>query len=243
MRKPETLRVRCLGTFAYRGDGVWENGPTFKRGRELLQYLATYARAAASSETLVDAFWPDADNDAVRHRLHLAVAGARAALRQIFPTIEAIRCVGGSYGWNPALEIVSDVDQLFAYARAGTTDAMKRGVALYGGEYCSGENAEWMFALRVRAQSAYVTMLERLAEDAVERLDHATALEYALQLAEADRGHEGAARLVMRAFAAVGRRSAALAQYDALRRWLARHLNVEPSRATVALREEIAAGG
>lgn len=243
MKTEAKLHVRCLGTFAFRGDGVWKKGPTFKRGRELLQYLATYSRAAVSRDTLAEVFWPELDADTVRHRLHLAVAGARAALRAAVPEIDPIRCAGGSYAWHPALCVETDYDAFFACQREGTLDAMRRGVALYAGDYCAGESAEWMYALRVRAQSAYVTMLERLAADAIGRDDPATALEYGLQLVEADRGHEGAARLVMRAFAAVGRRAAALDAYDALCRWLRRHLNVAPARATTELREEIAAGG
>jgi DNA-binding SARP family transcriptional activator len=237
------LHVRCLGAFAFRSDGGWNAGPSFKRGRELLQYLATYPRVAASRETLAEAFWPELDADAVRHRLHLAVTGARAAVRAVVPAVDAIRYNGASYAWDPGVCIETDYAALFACDREGTIDALRRGIALYSGDYCSGESAEWMYALRVRASSMYVSMLDRLAADAVARGDNATALAYGLQLVEADRGHEGAARLVMRAFAAVGRRAAALDEYAALCRWLRRHLNVAPSRATAALREEIAAGG
>jgi DNA-binding SARP family transcriptional activator len=237
------LHVRCLGAFAFRSDGGWNYGPSFKRGRELLQYLATYPRAAASRETLAEAFWPELDADAVRHRVHLAVAGARAALRAVVPAVDAICCNGGSYAWHPGLSVDTDYAEFFACDREGTTDALRRGIGLYSGEYCAGESAEWMHPMRVRASSMYVSMLERLAADAVAHCDNAAALEFGLQLVEADRGHEGATRLVMRALAALGRRAAAVAEYDALTRWLRRHLNVTPSRATAALREEIASGG
>jgi len=238
-----SLQVRCLGSFAFRADGAWQTGPTFKRGRELLQYLATYSRAAVSRDTLAEIFWPDLDAEAVRHRLHLAVTGARASLRAAIPALDAIRCAGGSYAWHPSVRVETDYEAFLACYRDGSIDAQRRGVGLYAGDYCAGERAEWMYALRVRASSAFVTMLERLAEDAAARNDPATALDYGLQLVEADRGHEGATRLVMRAFAAVGRRGAALDEYDALHRWLRLHLNVAPSRATAALREEIAEGG
>jgi DNA-binding SARP family transcriptional activator len=190
-----TLHVRCLGTFSYRANGDWQSGPAFKRGREFLQYLSSYPRAALSRETLVEAFWPEVGLDAVRHRLHLAATGARAALRAVLPEIDAIRCVGNGYQWHPAIRINSDYEDLLGCCRDGTDAALKHGIALYAGEFCAGEVAEWMYALRARALHSYTTMLERLAEAAITRADYSAALNYALQLIEIDRGHEEATRL------------------------------------------------
>jgi DNA-binding SARP family transcriptional activator len=236
------LQVRCLGTFAFRGDGMWSAGPTFKREREFLQYLVSYPRVPASFGTLAEALWPNQDSDFVGHRLHLAVSGARAALRAVLPNVDAIRCMGGSYAWDPAVVIESDVDQLLRANREATRDAMESAIALYVGEFFAGENAEWMYPLRVRCANAYVTMLERLAEAAIGERDYAGALEWAFRLVESDRAHEGAMRLVMHALAASGRRGAALVQYDALVQYLRRHLAIEPSCQTVALRNEIIRG-
>jgi DNA-binding SARP family transcriptional activator len=87
-----------------------------------------------------------------------------------------------------------------------------------------------------------VRLLERLAEAAIAERDYDSALEWSLRLAESDRSHEGAARLVMRSLAASGRRGAALEQFDELLRYLRSHLAIEPSAQTIALREEIARG-
>ncbi|MFY9718072.1 MAG: bacterial transcriptional activator domain-containing protein [Candidatus Cybelea sp.] len=235
-----TLSVRCLGSFEYRGDGTWQSGPAFKHGREFLEYMTAYPRAPASYELLADAFWPACEVGSVRHRLHMAATGARAALRRVLPAVDAIRVLASAYAWDPRVRVESDYQQLLAYCDDGTVQAMKRGVALYLGEFCSGERAEWMYALRARAAVAYITMLQALAEDALARVDNAGALRYALQLIEADRGHEGATRLAMRAFAGMGCRGAALEKYDALQRWLRLHLGVLPGVDTRALRDEVA---
>lgn len=84
------LHVRCLGAFAIRGAGEWLPGPTFKRGREFIQYLISYPRASVSRDALANIFWPDLDSDVATHRLHLAVAGARAALREVLPDVDKI---------------------------------------------------------------------------------------------------------------------------------------------------------
>lgn len=233
------LRVRCLGTFSFCAEGAWSCGPAFKRGREFLQYFVSYPRATASREVLVGAFWPELDVSAALHRLHIAAAGARAALRSLSPMIDGIRCHGGAYAWNPAIHIDSDAELLLAASRASSMEDMQKAVSLYAGDYLAGEEAEWIYPLRVRCANAYAIVLERLAENASERRDWQGALEYALRLIEADRAHEGATRLAMRALGAMGRRGAALAVYDALSLYLHHHLMLEPSAATREVRVAI----
>ena len=99
-----------------------------------------------------------------------------------------------------------------------------------------------MYPLRVRCANAYAIVLERLAEDCSLRAQWAASLEYALRLIEADRAHEGAARLAMRALTAMGRRGAALAVFDALTRYLQHHLMLKPSDRTCELRAAIVTG-
>ena len=238
----ETLHVRCLGSFAFRGSDTWSNGPAFKRGRELLEYFAAYADHAISRDTLLEAFWPSFEGPSVAHRLHIAVSGARAALRVVVPCDEPIRSSAGRYLWDPVINVQSDLQRFFTLASEKTIVAMRAGVAMYSGEFLAGEEADWIYPLRVRCASAYATMLEGLADDASRRCDHADALDYALRLVEGDRAHEGATRIAMQAFAALGRRGAALAEYDQLAKYLDRHLGIAPAAATQEVRSAIVAG-
>lgn len=233
------LEVRCLGSFSFRTQSAWASGPALKRGREFLQYLCTCPHRFASCDALVEAFWPDLDNENVMHRLHLAVSGARAALRAAIPGIEAIRCLAGGYGWSPDIMITSDVDGLLAAARSGEIDVMEHAVTLYRGEFLAGENADWMYPMRLRCANAYASVLERLANHALGRGDLPSALDHASSLTSFDRAHEGATRVLMRALAQSGRRAAALAEYEALASYLRKHLDLGPSTATVALRDAI----
>jgi DNA-binding SARP family transcriptional activator len=236
------LQVRCLGAFAFRGPGPWLSGPTFKRGREFLQYLVSYPRAAVSRDTLASAFWPELDGQLAAHRLHIAAAGARAALREAFPDIDGIRFCGGTYAWDAQVRIESDAQTLLEASRGSSLDAMREAVKLYNGEYLAGEHAEWMYPLRLRYANAFAVMLERLADDAIARRDYGTALDYALRLLESDRANESGTRLVMQSLAAVGRRAAALTAYDDLADYLRHHLALAPSARTITLRETILKG-
>lgn len=236
------LRARCLGTFALRGSGDWNTESALRRGRGLLQYLVSYPNVQASRETLAEALWPEHDGDGVTHRLHLAVSGVRAALRPLLSGIDAIRCVAGSYTWHPAVTIESDVEQFLRAAREGSLEEIRDAVALYVGEFLAGHNSDWIYPLRARCANAYVTMLERLATTAIAEHDYPRALEWSLRLAESDRSHEGAARMVMQVLAAGGRRGAALAQFEELKRYLRVHLDIVPAPQTEALRAEIIRG-
>ncbi len=208
-----------------------------------MQYLINYSRAAVSRDTLIGTFWPALDADTAVHRLHLAAAGARAALRALSPEIDGIRCSGGAYGWDPSIPIESDAERLLAASRGNASaEELKDAAELYRGEFLAGDDAEWMYPLRVRCANAYAVILERLAERAFERDAYAEALEHVLLLLETEPDHEGATRLAMRSFAAMGRRGAALAAFDSLATYLHHHLALTPSPQTNELRASIAEG-
>jgi DNA-binding SARP family transcriptional activator len=229
------LEFRYLGHFALRGGGEWHPGPSPKKGRDLIQYLGAYPRRVGTREQLAAAFWPELETDAVAHRVHLAASGARAYLRHVLAGYDAIHRVASGYAWSSRLTISSDVDEFLTCCRSGTPDALRSAVALYGGAFLAGELAEWLQPLRIRCATAYECALERLAEFAAAGGDHASALSYGLQLVDTEPAHEGATRLVMRSFAALGQRHRALERFDGLREYLRKHLGVEPTDETSSL--------
>jgi DNA-binding SARP family transcriptional activator len=193
-------------------------------------------------ETLADTFWPDIEADTVSHRLHLAVSGARGALRHATGAFNPIRCVSGAYGWHPLITVQSDAMRFDECYNSSSPASALEGVNLYVGEFLAGEDKDWILPIRLRYASAYVAMLECLAAEAARRGDHESALRHALQLVETDRSHEGAARLAMRCLGRLGRRTLALAQYEQLRGYLKIHLGVKPTAETDRLRSSILKG-
>jgi DNA-binding SARP family transcriptional activator len=236
------LSVRCLGQFRLLGNDGWQQGPPLKKGRELLAYLVTHPRRVAAKEKLIESFWPGTDADEGTHRVHLAVSGARAALRAVLPCGDAIQSVPGGYLWNPRVPIVSDVDSFLACANTPTIASYECGVSLYEGEFLAGDRGEWIEPLRTWYASRYLDMLVHLANDAAERADYAKALEYGLRIMENDPGHEAGARCVMFSLAGLSRRSAALMHYDGLKSFLTRQLGIEPAPETTALWQRIRSG-
>jgi DNA-binding SARP family transcriptional activator len=233
------LQFRFLGPFAVCSAGAWHPGPPPKKGREFIQYLGVYPRRVATIEDLASAFWPRFEIDDVRHRIHLAASGARIFLRHVLGGVDALKCLGGGYTWDPAIRIESDVEQFIARSRHGTLDAFREAIELYGGEFLAGETADWLQPMRVRLATARASALEALAESAFASRDYARALSFGLELVDAERGHESGTRLVMRCFASLGQRTRVLEQYMALKNYLAEQIGVEPTDETAHLAHQL----
>lgn len=236
------LRFRCFGHFAFLDDTVRKRAPGLHRGREFLQYLVAHRHAPVARDALAYAFWPELETDAVVHRLHVAVSGARAALRPATRGLDPIRCVGTSYSWHPSIRLHVDVDVFTAYYRDGSISAMREAIDLYQGSFLADESGDWVVPLRVRYESEFITMIERLIADRMTRHEYSDALELALHGLAVDRAHEGITRVAMTCFGRLGRRAPALAEYESLACYLRKVLGVEPMSATQELRDAIRDG-
>jgi DNA-binding SARP family transcriptional activator len=227
-----TLQARCFGNFRVAFGGGWERGPEQKRAREVMQYLILHPTGVAPRERLTEVLWPGETSEVVMHRLHSAVSGARAFLRGALGGLNAIRCSDEGYAWHHDVRIESDVTSFADLYRDGSAAAAAKAVELYRGELLAGQDAEWVRPARVKYAAMYASLVERLSGAAFRAGDFEGALHYGLELLEIDRAHEGASRLVLCCFEALGRRAQALGEYEALRAYLQKHLGVEPMPET-----------
>ena len=67
------------------------------RGLSLLKYLLLYHKQNTPREVLMDIFWPDADPDAARNNLNVAIHGLRQVLRTV-TDVGVIHFEDGAYG-------------------------------------------------------------------------------------------------------------------------------------------------
>jgi DNA-binding SARP family transcriptional activator len=237
-----TLEFRCLGGFSFNGGDRWRAAPARARGGGLLAYLASHSRSAVFRETLSEAFWPELNADQSAHRLHLAVSGARAAVRKALPSINPIVFANDAYAWNPSVDVKCDTDCLERCFNDGSPSALSEGIGVYAGQFLAGDHSDWVLPLRVRYEQMYVTMLEDLARAALLAADYGRATNFALRLVEVDRANERATQLAMLSAAGAGHRWTALAHFDNLERYLRKWLGVEPTSATRLLRGQILKG-
>jgi DNA-binding SARP family transcriptional activator len=229
------LRATCFGNFRVAAAGGWGRGPEPKRAREVMQYLILHPNGVAPRERLIDVLWPGDTSGVVIHRLHSAVSAARTFLRRAMDGFNAILCSDEGYGWDPRMRIECDVGTFVALYRDGSASAMTAAISLYRGELLEGQEADWVRPTRLKYASMYASMVERLSNNAIEAGDFEQALHFALELLEMDRAHEGASRLVLRCFEALGRRAQAALEYSSLRAYLRKHLGVEPMPETTQL--------
>lgn len=235
------LNVRCFGEFRFDGPGESRPAPAAKRGRNLLQILALRPGQLVSRGRLCELLWPGSDAESLANRLHISASGARSFLREILRGFDAIRCTAEGYAWHPAIQLRSDLAAFSNLYEEGSAASLNEAIALYRGELFEGDDADWFQPARVKFATMYASAVERLAWGAFDGGSFERALQYGLELLALDRAHEGASRLVMRCFGALGRRGRALAEYDALRAYLRRHLSVEPMPETSTLIQKIMA--
>ncbi|MAT98895.1 MAG: hypothetical protein CL608_17260, partial [Anaerolineaceae bacterium] len=98
---------------------------------------------------------------------------------------------------------------------------------------------EWLFFERERLRTHYQNALAAQLQASEARGDYPAMVAAAHKLLQLDNLREKWLRAAMRGYAALGKRQAALAEYERGREQLQTELGVEPAPATIALYEEI----
>jgi DNA-binding SARP family transcriptional activator len=238
------LDVRVLGGLQLAVGGRPLDGLASAKGRALLVYLAVTA-AAQSRSALAGLLWSDLPEETARTNLRLVLTKLRRALPQhLHVTRQSVGLAAGYPVWVDALEVAR------LASAADDPDALLAGVDLCRGEFLAGVDVpgaplfdEWVVAERAACRTAVLGVLDRAMQVTRDRADTATGIDVARRMLDLEPLHQEAHRALMWFLAHGGQPSAALAQYERCRSVLAEELGVEPSPATVALREEILRAG
>jgi DNA-binding SARP family transcriptional activator len=240
------LAVRLLGPFELTVDGTaivdWQG----RLGPMVLKFLLAQPRRRCSRDMLIEQFWPFADADRARNRLHVAVSSLRRALRAS-ADVALIEHRDGWYHLSPTVNLVIDVDEFDRCIDDGdrllrqgdpahALEAFRRAVHLYRGDYladCPYE--EWATTAREAYRTAYLRALERVAALAEELDLIVDATDAAARMLRVDPCREDAHRTLMRCHARHHRLAEVLRQYERCRKCLADTLGVTPQPETVAL--------
>ena len=234
--------LELLGGFRLTTAGTELRLPT-RKAEALLAYLALPAGKPHARETLSALLWGERGDAQARHSLSQTLFSIRKVAADAgAPTAVVIDTRGVAL--DPVCVGV-DADRFAQLAAAGTPAALSEAAILYRGDLLEGlclrEEAfeEWLANERRRlhelALSAYSGLLGHYA--AAGRAEE--AVQAALRLVALDPLQESVHRHVMRLYAAQGRPSSALKQYELCARTLRRELGIEPETETTALRDEI----
>jgi len=199
----------------------------------------------------MERFWPEAEPEAARNNLNVAVHRLRRALGgNGFPFV---LFAGGHYRLNPKLEVSIDADDFLLHAghaseldRAQDVDGAIREYnaagALYQGELLSEDrhdHDEWLLPLRQQFRDKYLHVLDRLGRIHFERQDLPSCMTACGKVLAVDACNEGAHRTLMRGYARLGQPQLAQQQYQACVQALNRELGIPASAETTELYRQI----
>jgi len=190
--------------------------------------------------TLAAFLWPDASEQSARGALRRTLSVLRTALGDRWLDVD-----GDTVSLDPTgLQV--DVREFRRTLREGRLGDAAR---LYRGDFLQGFSLrdsaafdEWQAAEADALRAEYADALAKLAESATRAGDDAAAIAHLKRRLTLDPLHEPAHRELMRLYAKIGDRSAALRQYHECTRLLDGELGVAPAAETRALRDAIEAG-
>jgi len=222
----------------------------------LLAYLAVEAAHPHSRQTLATLLWPERSDTEALGALRFALSNLRAVLHDRDATVPFLLIDRSRVQLNPQAEVWVDAvafreraaalrEQGAACETVPSVEALRVALALYRGPFLQGFNfgdsldfESWALRTREQLERQWLRLLHYLGTEQ-------EAAEHYIQAAEAYRAilqsqpwDEDAHRCLMRALAANGEYSAALAQYMACRQALG-DLGIEPGRATNALYQRL----
>ncbi len=242
----DRIEVRLLGPLQVRrADGSLVHPQEWRTGKtvDLLRLLATRAGEAVSVDEILEALWPQVDEQRGRGSLRNALGHLRKLLGQgaIERRPDGLVLRGA---WVDSAALLALADEARRHARHGrlalAVKVAREADALHLGEFTTHDpDALWAVPVRENLESRFREMTLDAAEHAVELGWMRDGLELGQRALEADATSERAYRVLMRAYTGLGETERALRVYERCRAVLAEDLGLDPSPQTRALHLEI----
>ena len=230
--------------------------------RALLAYLAVESDRPHRRDALAGLLWPDLPQDRARQSLRQTLSRIRRALKDCNPAQPLLLMHQDQVQFNANSDVWLDVGAFTALFDACQShvhrsldacrpclERLEQLAALYRNDFLdqfflsdSIPFEEWALLKRDRLRQQAMIALEVLGTYYERRADYAQAQHYVWRQVELEPWCEEAHQQLMRLLALTGKRSAALAQYEACCRALSETLDVQPAPATTAVYERIRAG-
>jgi DNA-binding SARP family transcriptional activator len=244
------LSITCFCRFQVRRLGQPIVLCSNRNGQAILRYLVAQAEHCAIMDILMTILWPEDEPAVAHHKLQVAISALRRSLNQGYVTDAGggyILCKHGAYELNPLVPLRTDVDEFLEDYQAGRQSRgstmaayYERACDLYTGPFLSEDvYADWSFLQRRHLSQVYLSMCNALADYYLEAGRYEQAMRWSGAILKENRCDEVAHRQLMRAYAAQGRRSEALRQYQLCARILDEELGAQPLPETISLFQAI----
>jgi DNA-binding SARP family transcriptional activator/predicted ATPase len=251
------LSLSLLGPFQATLDGQPITSFKSNKVRALLAYLAVEADRPHPREVLAGLLWPDWTDREALGNLRYALSDLRRVTGDRTAEPPFLLITRDTLQFNTASDFSLDLRSFTDLAETALTrpegdeglSELEEAIGLYQGSFLEGFSLpdaspfeEWALLTRERLARQMSSTLRHLAAAYEERGQYQQAQSFARRQLELDPWDETAHQQLMRTLALQGRRSAALAQYEACRRILAEELGVEPAQETTQLYQQISEG-
>lgn len=201
-----------------------------RQAKLLLAYLVLHP-SSHTREKLAALFWPDVPDASARASLRNTLSILR---RQLDPALllanrETVSLDATFPLWVDALTFQSEASR---YLQAPSPDADHGYLQLYKGDLLADFYDDWVLVERDRLHALYLETLLACTQQMRAHSEYERAIAFAERALAGNAASERAHQHLMFCYVALGRRDAALRQYEACRRALEEELAVEPSAAT-----------
>ncbi len=244
--------VTCLGNFRFCCAGRDLTLCRSRRGQSILKYLLASPGHAASTETLIECFWSQADPAAGLRSLQVAIHTLRRSLRGFGPngSDETVMFSDNCYFLNPALSIVQDVDRFrAAYERgqraaktghwAEARRAFEDACTLYASDFLTDCYEEWVSSRRLALQDLWLALLNQLGSLYSQEREWERAISCYHQILTVDCYREDIYRQLMHCYAACGRQADIKRTYRTCQQYLRHDLHLAPASETTLLYQRL----
>ena len=244
------IEVRMLGEvrIRFRGRQLPPDGWVSPRTRALFCHLVLMQGRPLHSDTLCESHFPHLELERARVNLQTTISAARRSLRRALSDEagEWLRYERGLYRWAPDHSWAADAFEFERIARDALAladvhaqmERLQDALSLYRGDLLPEfTEEEWCHPVYHRLRALFLECLLTQARLASLQGYHLKVVEYAEQLLQHDACDEAAARLLMQAYDALGRRADALQVYARCQHALAELLDATPAEPTRQLYE------
>jgi DNA-binding SARP family transcriptional activator len=248
------LAVYCLGPFrVYQDDELITDWPSGK-GKAIFKYMTADGGRPILKDVLMSLFWPDADPEAARNNLNVAIYGLRQAFRVGRPDFPHILFEDDCYVLNRVMAVWIDVEEFLQRYDAGrnlerqgklveAVSEYEAAEGLYQGDFLEEDPYEdWPIPRREGLKDSYLFILDRLSRYYLRQKAYSMCIQLCQKILAKDDCREDAHRRLMRSYYQQGQRNLALRQYHLCVEFLAQVLDVPPMPETLTLYRHIRNG-
>jgi TolB-like protein/Tfp pilus assembly protein PilF len=233
MKAQGKLTIRLLGAVAVQAADGRDVTPPGKKLRALLACLALGNEKGWARERLCALLW----NDRAEEQARASLRQALAELRRIIGEPSFLKSERDHVALDPAC-IAVDVSEFGRLAAAGQ---LEQAASLYRGDLMDGQTssdaefAAWLAVERTKLHDLAIGVLTKLTETQTGE----SAIATVHRMLQLDPAREESHRMLMRRYAASGRRAQGLRQYQICRDILQRDLDASPEPETESLLKQL----